>query len=249
MTLDKSAARIRQMFAQIAAALRPAEPPALAGDRPALAAADGPSWRRRATRRHGFSTFARGRPTWRWPIGGAAARGCGSSARDFCRPMLAIARPEVPPRRGRARIAPGRGRRPAVALRRRTVRPRLRGLRAAEPERPRRRAAGDGPRLPARRAGGGAGVLHARRRPLAALYRWYFRRVLPRVGQTLARNRQGAYNYLPASVGQFPQGEAMRRADAGGRPGRGLQSTRSPWDLHAVYRQKICRRRTRGNAL
>ena len=73
----------------------------------------------------------------------------------------------------------------------------------------RRRAAGDGPRLPARRTGGGAGVLHPPRRPLAAVYDWYFRRVLPRVGQTLAQNRQGAYNYLPASVGQFPQGEAM----------------------------------------
>jgi demethylmenaquinone methyltransferase/2-methoxy-6-polyprenyl-1,4-benzoquinol methylase len=33
--------------------------------------------------------------------------------------------------------------------------------------------------------------------------------LLPRVGQTLARNSQDAYNYLPASVGQFPQGEAL----------------------------------------
>ncbi len=54
-------------------------------------------------------------------------------------------------------------------------------------------------------------------RPLGALYRWYFHRVLPRVGQTLARNRQEAYNYLPASVGQFPQAEALaeRMAAAG----------------------------------
>jgi len=52
--------------------------------------------------------------------------------------------------------------------------------------------------------------------PLRTLYGWYFRRVLPRVGQALAKNPQGAYNYLPASVGEFPQGEAlterMRRA-------------------------------------
>jgi demethylmenaquinone methyltransferase/2-methoxy-6-polyprenyl-1,4-benzoquinol methylase len=46
-------------------------------------------------------------------------------------------------------------------------------------------------------------------RLLAAVYRWYFRRVLPRVGQTLAPNAQGAYNYLPASVGQFPEAEAL----------------------------------------
>jgi len=46
-------------------------------------------------------------------------------------------------------------------------------------------------------------------RLLATAYRWYFRRVLPRVGQALARNAQGAYNYLPASVGQFPEGEAL----------------------------------------
>jgi demethylmenaquinone methyltransferase/2-methoxy-6-polyprenyl-1,4-benzoquinol methylase len=53
-------------------------------------------------------------------------------------------------------------------------------------------------------------------RLLAAIYRWYFHRVLPRVGQALARNRQGAYNYLPQSVGEFPQredlAERMRRA-------------------------------------
>jgi demethylmenaquinone methyltransferase / 2-methoxy-6-polyprenyl-1,4-benzoquinol methylase len=45
--------------------------------------------------------------------------------------------------------------------------------------------------------------------PLGPLYRWYFHRVLPRIGQALARNRQSAYNYLPASVSQFPQGEEL----------------------------------------
>jgi demethylmenaquinone methyltransferase/2-methoxy-6-polyprenyl-1,4-benzoquinol methylase len=42
-------------------------------------------------------------------------------------------------------------------------------------------------------------------------YQAYFRHVLPRIGQALARNRQSAYNYLPASVGEFPQGEALLR--------------------------------------
>jgi demethylmenaquinone methyltransferase/2-methoxy-6-polyprenyl-1,4-benzoquinol methylase len=45
--------------------------------------------------------------------------------------------------------------------------------------------------------------------PLGMLYSWYFRRVLPRIGQTLARNRQAAYNYLPSSVLCFPQAEAL----------------------------------------
>ena len=45
--------------------------------------------------------------------------------------------------------------------------------------------------------------------PLGALYDWYFRRVLPRIGQALARNTQAAYNYLPQSVGRFPQAEVL----------------------------------------
>jgi len=45
--------------------------------------------------------------------------------------------------------------------------------------------------------------------PFKAIYGWYFRRVLPRIGQLLARNRQSAYNYLPQSVGEFPQGAAL----------------------------------------
>lgn len=52
--------------------------------------------------------------------------------------------------------------------------------------------------------------------PMRSLYGWYFRHVLPRIGQALARNRQDAYNYLPESVSEFPSGEAlaerMRRA-------------------------------------
>ncbi len=45
--------------------------------------------------------------------------------------------------------------------------------------------------------------------PLGAVYRWYFRHVLPRLGQALARNRESAYNYLPESVSRFPQAEAL----------------------------------------
>lgn len=45
--------------------------------------------------------------------------------------------------------------------------------------------------------------------PMKAIYGWYFRNVLPRIGQALARNSAGAYNYLPSSVGEFPQGTAL----------------------------------------
>ncbi len=45
--------------------------------------------------------------------------------------------------------------------------------------------------------------------PFKAIYGWYFRHVLPRIGQFFARNRHSAYSYLPASVGEFPQGEQL----------------------------------------
>lgn len=48
-----------------------------------------------------------------------------------------------------------------------------------------------------------------RREPLRALYRLYFSEVLPRLGQLLAGNRERAYSYLPASVQEFPAGEAL----------------------------------------
>lgn len=45
--------------------------------------------------------------------------------------------------------------------------------------------------------------------PFKACYGWYFRNVLPRIGQWIARNDEDAYNYLPESVGQFPSGKAL----------------------------------------
>lgn len=62
------------------------------------------------------------------------------------------------------------------------------------------------------RPGGKVAVLEftsPRYQPLKGLYGWYFRNVLPRIGQMLARNDRDAYNYLPESVGQFPQYEAL----------------------------------------
>ena len=45
--------------------------------------------------------------------------------------------------------------------------------------------------------------------PFKAIYGWYFRNVLPRIGQWLARNDHSAYNYLPESVSEFPSGLEM----------------------------------------
>lgn len=41
------------------------------------------------------------------------------------------------------------------------------------------------------------------------LYRFYFRWVLPSVGQAISRSKDSAYRYLPASVMDFPDGEAL----------------------------------------
>lgn len=41
------------------------------------------------------------------------------------------------------------------------------------------------------------------------LYRFYFRYVLPTVGQLISRSKDSAYRYLPESVMEFPDGEAL----------------------------------------
>ena len=41
------------------------------------------------------------------------------------------------------------------------------------------------------------------------LYRFYFRLVLPFIGQLVSHSPDSAYNYLPASVMQFPDGEEL----------------------------------------
>lgn len=44
---------------------------------------------------------------------------------------------------------------------------------------------------------------------LGPMYRFYFRHILPRLGQMISRSRDNAYRYLPESVMQFPDGEAL----------------------------------------
>src|SRR5215510_7128931 len=43
---------------------------------------------------------------------------------------------------------------------------------------------------------------------IRALYNWYFRAVLPRLGRTVSKHKS-AYAYLPASVGAFPSPPAF----------------------------------------
>ena len=43
------------------------------------------------------------------------------------------------------------------------------------------------------------------------LYRFYFRYLLPFVGQIVSRNPHGEYRYLPASVMEFPDGEELAK--------------------------------------
>lgn len=62
------------------------------------------------------------------------------------------------------------------------------------------------------RPGGKVAVLEfsqPRYQPFRGVYQFYFKNILPRVGQALARNKQDAYKYLPDSVGEFPHGEAL----------------------------------------
>jgi demethylmenaquinone methyltransferase/2-methoxy-6-polyprenyl-1,4-benzoquinol methylase len=62
------------------------------------------------------------------------------------------------------------------------------------------------------RPGGRVAILEFSRprgRLLGPLYRFYFRQVLPRIGQAISGSKDNAYHYLPASVLEFPDGEAL----------------------------------------
>ena len=140
----------------------------------------------------------------------AAGRG-GSAivATDFCREMLVLGRTKVQKAGAAGRITLVEGdtqRLPvpsdtfgvvSVAFGLRNVNDTVRGvdemIRVARP-------------------GGTIAILEFSRprgRLLGRLYLSFFRHLLPRVGQALAPNQDGAYNYLPQSVLEFPDGQAM----------------------------------------
>jgi demethylmenaquinone methyltransferase/2-methoxy-6-polyprenyl-1,4-benzoquinol methylase len=57
---------------------------------------------------------------------------------------------------------------------------------------------------------------------LGRLYRAYFRFLLPAIGQAISRSKDNAYGYLPASVMEFPDGDALAER----LRGRGLVNVR-----------------------
>jgi demethylmenaquinone methyltransferase/2-methoxy-6-polyprenyl-1,4-benzoquinol methylase len=206
MTVDKSAARVRRMFGEIAGRYdllnhllslnvdrywrwRTVRDVAPAGDAPILDLCTGT----------GDLALAYARSAGGAPIVGA----------DFCHPMLRIGL-EKQRRAGlhgritfveadaeRLPFPDGRFQIVCVAFGLRNVSRTEQGL--AEMAR-------------VCRPGGKVAVLEfstPQHQPWKGLYGWYFRRVLPRIGQFLASNRLDAYNYLPASVGEFPSGEAL----------------------------------------
>ena len=62
------------------------------------------------------------------------------------------------------------------------------------------------------RRGGKVAVLEfttPRWQPFKAFYGWYFRNVLPRIGQAIMRNNSAAYEYLPESVKGFYEYEQL----------------------------------------
>lgn len=62
------------------------------------------------------------------------------------------------------------------------------------------------------RPGGKVAILEFSRptnRFLGGFYLFFFKRILPRLGQAIAPNEHDAYGYLPATVLQFPDGEAL----------------------------------------
>ncbi len=62
------------------------------------------------------------------------------------------------------------------------------------------------------RPGGQVAILEfsrPRSKLFGRVYQFYFHRVLPLIGQTISRSRDNAYCYLPASVTEFPNGQAL----------------------------------------
>ena len=73
--------------------------------------------------------------------------------------------------------------------------------------------------------------------PLAALYRFYFTRILPKIGGAISGSSE-AYSYLPGSVEKFPQPEVLKNwmEDAGFRHVKYERWTCGAVALHTAVR-------------
>ncbi|MBN2022457.1 MAG: bifunctional demethylmenaquinone methyltransferase/2-methoxy-6-polyprenyl-1,4-benzoquinol methylase UbiE [Pirellulales bacterium] len=205
--VDKSAGRVRRMFGQIA--------PRYDLLNRLLSLGIDQRWRWRATRLvppcgpapvldvcTGTGDLALA--YWRAGAGHVDVVGA-----DFCRPMLALGRRKVQTAGAteRVRLVEADALRLPFADDRFQIVTVAFGLRNVSDTR-----AGLAEMVRVCQPGGRVAVLEfamPRGRIFGPLYRAYFRHVLPRVGQALANNALAAYNYLPASVGEFPQDEAL----------------------------------------
>lgn len=203
MTVDKSAARVRKMFGEIAGRYDFLNRLLSAGiDR---------HWRNRTVRlappigKEPILDICTGTADLALAYWRAGGRKNKVFAADFCRPMLQIGREKLIRQRADGDIflieadtmalpfADDSFQIVSVAFGLRNVSDTLCGLREM-----------------ARvcRSGGRVVVLEfslPRGRIMRRLYEQYFHRLLPLVGQALAKNQHSAYNYLPASVMEFPQ--------------------------------------------
>ncbi len=130
-------------------------------------------------------------------------------ATDFCRPMLVIGREKSVRARSEGRIILVEGDAQALPVPSDTfgVVTVAFGLRNVADT-----VLGIDEMVRAARPGGKVAILEFSRprgKILGGFYLFFFRRVLPRLGQAIAPNRHDAYGYLPASVMQFPDGPAM----------------------------------------
>lgn len=69
---------------------------------------------------------------------------------------------------------------------------------------------------------------------MGRFYRFYFRFVLPLVGQLFSRSKDSAYRYLPESVMRFPEGEEMV-AKLAGHGLRNVQQHRFTLGIATLY--------------
>jgi demethylmenaquinone methyltransferase/2-methoxy-6-polyprenyl-1,4-benzoquinol methylase len=128
---------------------------------------------------------------------------------DFCHEMLRIAAAKTEKRRAAARIRyleadAQRLPFPDESFQISTVAFGLRNVTDAEK--------GLGEMVRVTRTGGRVAILEFSRPRhwfFGRMYQWYFRYVLPLVGQAISRSDDNAYRYLPASVLEFPDGEAL----------------------------------------
>ncbi|MEX0678040.1 MAG: bifunctional demethylmenaquinone methyltransferase/2-methoxy-6-polyprenyl-1,4-benzoquinol methylase UbiE [Pirellulales bacterium] len=206
MPLDKSEARVRGMFAEIA--------PRYDFLNHVLSLGTDVYWRFRTVRKvppEGDAPIldvCTGTGDLALAYGRAASEGTSVVGADFCHPMLAIGRGKAV-RRGATRVAfvEADARRLPFADNVFQIVSVAFGLRNVSD-------ADGGLREMVRvcRPGGRIAILEfslPRLQPFRLVYGLYFRHVLPRVGQLLARKGHGAYAYLPASVGEFPSGAAL----------------------------------------